>query len=446
MRCAFSFIPFYFSFENGLIYNEIKGTMEGKGGDRMKILNFGSCNIDYVYSVDHIVIPGETEASAMLEQFPGGKGLNQSIAAARAGATVYHAGAIGADGELLRRVLADNGVDTRFLRTSEDRTGHAIIQLSKEGQNSILLYRGANGSMTHAYVDEVLSHFDAGDVLVMQNEINLVPYIMERAAARGMRILFNPAPFSADLATLDYSKVTYLVLNEIEACGLGGAPTPNESLQRIRAAYPTTAVVMTLGGDGCVYADATQSFSHPAYCVPVVDTTAAGDTFIGYFLAALVHGEAPKMAVKKASAASAISVSRKGAATSIPTAKELAKALHTLQPISASATREERLCAEIEAYIDAHLVDATLVGLAAHIGYAESYVGELVRHAMDTSFSALLQQKRCAAAASLLLESDLSVQEIIARVGYRNESFFRDKFKQRYGVSPYHYKKKGGVV
>ncbi len=446
MRFAFSFIPSYFSSQSPLIYNEIKGKMKGKGGDRMKILNFGSCNIDYVYSVDHIVIPGETKASQMLEQFPGGKGLNQSIAAARAGACVYHAGAVGADGDMLRRVLSENGVDTRFLRTSEDRTGHAIIQLSAQGENSILLYRGANGSMTREYVDEVLSHFGAGDVLVLQNEINLVPYIMECAAARGMRILFNPAPFTPDLARFDYSKVTYLVLNEIEACGLGGASTPNESLQRIRAAYPAIAVVMTLGGDGCVYADAAQSFAHPAYRVPVVDTTAAGDTFIGYFLAAIVRGESPKTAVKKASAASALAVSRKGAATSIPKACELAEAMRALVPISVGTTREERLRAEIEAYVDAHLTDATLVGLATHIGYAETYVGELVRRTTGGSFSALLQEKRCAAAATLLLETDLSVQEIISRVGYRNESFFRDKFKQKYGVSPYHYKKKGGVV
>lgn len=412
----------------------------------MKILNFGSCNIDYVYSMEHIVIPGETLPSRSLEIFPGGKGLNQSIAIARAGAKVYHAGALGEDGDMLRHVLLENGVDVRFVRTVNDRSGHAIIQLSDKGENSILLYRGANGTMNKAYVDEVLSHFGAGDVLVLQNELNLVPYIIDRAAARGMRILFNPAPFTPDLADLDYNKVTYLVLNEIEACGLGKEQTPALSLQRIRALYPAIAVVMTLGGEGCVYADAKQSFAHPAYRVPVVDTTAAGDTFIGYFLSGIVRGESAKTAVKKASAASALAVSRKGAATSIPHVSELRAALPQLEPISSTATREGRLRAEIDAYIDAHLTDATLEGLAAQVGYAETYVGELVRRTTGLSFSALLQDKRCAMAASLLLETDLSVAEIIARVGYRNENFFRERFRRKFGTSPYQYKKRGGIV
>ncbi len=412
----------------------------------MKILNFGSCNIDYVYSMEHIVIPGETLPSRSLEIFPGGKGLNQSIAAARAGAKVYHAGALGEDGEMLRRVLTENGVNIRFVRTVNDRSGHAIIQLSDKGENSILLYRGANGTMTEAYVDEVLSHFGTGDLLVLQNEINLVPYIIDRAAARGMRILFNPAPFTPELAQLDYNKITYLVLNEIEACGLGGEQTPAQSLQRIRALYPSITVVMTLGGEGCVYADAKQSFAHPAYRVPVVDTTAAGDTFIGYFLSSIVRGESPKTGVKKASAASALAVSRKGAATSIPHVSELRAALPRLEPINTSTTREERLRVEIDAYIDEHLTDATLDELAARVGYAKTYAGELVRRTTGLSFSALLQEKRCAVAAALLLESDLSVAEIIARVGYRNENFFRERFRRKYGTSPYQYKKKGGII
>ena len=412
----------------------------------MKILNFGSCNVDYVYSMEHIVIPGETLPSHSLEVFPGGKGLNQSIAAARAGAKVYHAGAVGEDGEMLRRVLADNGVDVRFLRSVNDRSGHAIIQLSDAGENSILLYRGANGSMTEAYVDEVLSHFGAGDLLVLQNEINLVPYMIDRAAARGMQILFNPAPFTPDLAGLDYSKITYLVLNEIEACGLGGEQTPAQSLQRIRATYPTLTVIMTLGADGCVYADGKQTFAHPAYRVSVVDTTAAGDTFIGYFLSGIVRGESPKTAVRKASGASALAVSRKGASTSIPFAGELKDALPHMVPLGGAVAREDRLRAQIDAYFEEHIATASLDELAECVGYAKTYVGELVRRTTGLSFSALLQDKRCAMAAMLLLESDLSVAQIIARVGYRNENFFRSRFKQKYGVSPYQYKKKGGAV
>ena len=299
----------------------------------MKILNFGSCNIDYVYSVPHIVLPGETLPSSTLEVFPGGKGLNQSIAAARGGADVYHAGAVGEDGEMLRQVLLENGVNVDFLRTVSGRSGHGIIQLSDEGQNSILLYRGANGAMTKGYIDEVLSHFGEGDLLLLQNELNLVPYMIERASARGMKILFNPAPFTPDLVEIDYDKITYLVLNEIEASGLGGAATPIENLRVLRERYPNTTLIMTLGGDGCMYADATTTFSHPAFSVDVVDTTAAGDTFIGFFVASLVRGESPETGVKNASAASAIAVSRMGAAPSIPRADEVFAALAHLVPI-----------------------------------------------------------------------------------------------------------------
>ncbi len=410
----------------------------------MKILNFGSCNIDYVYTVDHIVLPGETEPSGALELFPGGKGLNQSIALARAGVSVYHAGAIGADGVLLEQTLAQNGVALDFLDKSGERSGHAIIQLSSVGENSILLYPGANATLTQRYVDHVLSHFGTGDVLLLQNETNLVPYIIDRAYEKGMRTLFNPAPFTPSLSELDYHKISWLVLNEIEAMGLGGGQTPEESLQNIRNRYPGTAVVMTLGGDGCVYADSEHTLTHPAFHVEVVDTTAAGDTFIGYFLAAAVQDKNPVVAISRASAAAALAVSKKGAAPSIPYAKEVTAALGYLKAISKTTTRRVQLQSKMDAYLHAHLSDATLSGLACELGYSKVYTGELVRKLSGICFSELLQQMRCHAAAELLLAGELSVEDVIARVGYKNESFFRSLFKKTFGVSPYHYKKSNG--
>ncbi len=409
----------------------------------MKVLNFGSCNIDYVYSVDHIVVPGETQPGKSLELFAGGKGLNQSIALARAGVPVYHAGAVGADGAMLRDTLSQNGVDITFLCEAE-RSGHAIIQLSAKGENSILLYPGANATLSEEYIDEVLSHFGAGDVMLLQNETNLVPYIIDQAAARGLRVLFNPAPFTPDLADLDYRKVHWLVLNEIEAAGLGGKQTPEENMQSIRRKYPTTAVVMTLGGDGSMYADADTAFTHPAFSVEVVDTTAAGDTFIGYFLASTVNGKSPKEAVCAATAAAALAVSKKGAAPSIPYAAQLAAARKHLKAASCVVTRRRQMEDKINAYFTDHLCDANLEELSLALGYSKTYTGELVRRVMQTSFSELIQQRRAAAAAQLLRDTELSVGEIIARVGYRNESFFRTVFKQIYGLSPYQYKKAKG--
>ena len=161
----------------------------------MKVLCFGSLNIDYTYKVDHFVKKGETLSSGSLQVFSGGKGLNQSIALARAGAETYHAGSIGEDGRFLLEQLQDAGVDTRYVTVLETvRTGNAIIQNDKEGDNCILLYGGANQAVTTNQADAVLEHFRKGDFLVLQNEINELAYIMERAHERGMKIVLNPSP------------------------------------------------------------------------------------------------------------------------------------------------------------------------------------------------------------------------------------------------------------
>ena len=145
----------------------------------MKILNFGSCNIDFVYNLDHIVAIGETETSNSMQVFPGGKGLNQSVALAKAGMEVYHAGCIGTDGEMLTDVLESNGVDISNIKKVDEKTGHAVIQVSRNGDNSIFLYPGSNAKITEKFVDEVLDKFQKGDMLLLQNEINKIDYIIE---------------------------------------------------------------------------------------------------------------------------------------------------------------------------------------------------------------------------------------------------------------------------
>ena len=407
----------------------------------MKILNFGSCNIDYVYNVDHIVIPGETLASTGLELFPGGKGLNQSIAVARAGAGVYHAGCVGEDGGMLRGVLLGDGVDVSCLKTVSGQSGHAIIQLSSEGQNSILLYSGANGALTEEFIDEVLSNFEEGDFIILQNEMNDIELVIEKAAKKGMSIVFNPAPFSENLKNIDYNKIAYLILNEIEVRGLGEKETPEENLNQIKKLYPDTNIVLTVGSKGCIYSDSDVTFYHPAFSVDVVDTTAAGDTFIGYFIAEISKGTSVTDAIKIATGASALTVSKKGASTSIPFAYDVAKALKTFKPLNQSSGREGVLRDKINAYLDEHIKDAKLGELAKALGYSEAYTGRLVQRIMGMSFSKVLQDKRCALADKLLSETELSVEEIISRVGYENESFFRAVFKEKYGASPYQYKK-----
>ena len=408
----------------------------------MKILNFGSCNVDYVYSLDHIVTVGETASVDGMEKFPGGKGLNQSIAVARAGGEIWHAGCIGQDGAFLADLLAESGVNTDYLKRVDGPSGQAIIQVDKNGENCIFIYHGSNGMVDRPFVDEVLSHFGEGDILLLQNEISNVPYIIEQASRKGMQIVFNPSPFYEELREMDLNRISYLVLNEVEAKGFSGQEDPQEFLHYMRERYPRLRVMLTLGKGGCMYCEGGEELYHPAFRVEAVDTTAAGDTFTGYFVALLAGGMPYADILRHASAASALAVSRKGAAPSIPTLGEVEAAISFLIPHEGGIqTRAAKQKKEILAYVENTLAEATLGGLAREMGYSLQYTGTLVKRLLGVSFSELLQERRCARAAKLLKKTDLSVQEIIHLVGYKNESFFREIFKERYGTSPLSYRK-----
>ena len=293
----------------------------------MKILNIGSMNLDMVYQLDHIVQPGETEASYGMNVFLGGKGINQSVAAAKAGAEVYHGGMIGEDGQPFLDACAEFGVDARYIRKVEGKSGHAIIQIDKNAQNSILLFGGANQKLTEEYVDSVLADFAAGDILLLQNEVNLLPYIVDKAWEKGMQIALNPSPFNESLNAVDMGKISIFLLNEVEGGQITGLREPDAILAKLLETFPGAKIVLTLGKDGAVYADARQKHFQPIFPVKAVDTTAAGDTFTGYFLACLCEGmEIPEM-LKRSAKASSIAVSRPGAVPSIPWRKEVEEAL-----------------------------------------------------------------------------------------------------------------------
>ena len=256
----------------------------------MKVLNFGSLNLDYVYSVDHMVTPGETLASYGMNVFCGGKGLNQSIALAKAGVEVYHAGLIGEEGEILLKTCQEGGVDSRYIRKTTEKSGHTIIQVDKDGQNCILLYGGANQSITREYVDEVLSHFEKGDILLLQNEINLLDYIINQAYEKGMMIILNPSPYNEKLDSCDFKKISMLLLNEVEGAQVTGEKDEKKILVRLKELYPDMQVVLTLGKDGSVYQYKDQVYRQGIFSVQAVDTTAAGDTFTGYFISSILEG------------------------------------------------------------------------------------------------------------------------------------------------------------
>lgn len=283
----------------------------------MKILNFGSLNMDHVYRIDHFVLPGETLASNDLQHFCGGKGLNQSIALARAGANVYHAGAIGKDGLLLKVQLEKDGVNIQNLKICENTgTGHAIIQVDKTGQNCILLYGGANQSITKEQIDNTLNQFEKGDILLLQNEINHIQYIMEQAHKIGLRIFFNPSPCDEKIKKLPLQFVDTFLLNEVESEQIA----QGKSLINV---FPHAKIVLTLSSKGAKYIDIHQEIFQPATKVKAVDTTGAGDTFTGYYIAAISQEKSIQEALKQASIAAAISVTRNGAVPSIPYLKDV---------------------------------------------------------------------------------------------------------------------------
>ncbi|MBQ4506764.1 MAG: ribokinase [Firmicutes bacterium] len=294
----------------------------------MKILFYGSMNIDHTYEVDHIVAPGETEASSAFRKSAGGKGANQAAAFAKAaqglGFDIFFAGKDGEDGAFIEDILKSYGIDTSFVARGE-ATGHAFIQLDKNGQNSIIISGGGNTSITEAEIDGVLEHFGPGDILCMNNEINLLGYLMDRAFEKGMKIVFNPSPITPALAQLPLDKCHLLVVNEIEGKTLSGAESDayTDILSALAEKYPDCRIVLTAGSEGAYYAFREAKACCPAKDTKAVDTTCAGDTFLGYFLASDLLGMDPESCLEIAAAAAAVTVSRHGAMESVPFRSEL---------------------------------------------------------------------------------------------------------------------------
>ena len=288
-----------------------------------KILNYGSLNIDYVYDVKHFVVAGETISSENLSINCGGKGLNQSIAASKAGADVYHAGKIGNNGIMLRQILEENCVNTDYISECDTPNGHAIIQLDPTGQNCILLYSGSNHCITEKEIDNCISHFDKDDYIILQNEINNISYIMEQSYKHGMKIVFNPSPITDQLKEYPLHLVSLFILNEIEGKELSSENTPELILSALHQKYPNADILLTLGYKGAIFYNGSLKISHGIYRTEVIDTTAAGDTLTGYFVAGIANGKNIETALTDASIASAIAISRPGAAPSIPTAAEV---------------------------------------------------------------------------------------------------------------------------
>jgi ribokinase len=290
-----------------------------EAGAPPRIAVVGSCNFDSVVYADRLPAAGETVQGQRLLQVPGGKGANQAIAAARAGGAVTMIGAVGADasGGLVRANLQEAGVDVGGLRTTSRPTGTAHIMVDSSGSNAIVIIAGANAEMTDltGADREVIAR---SDVLLLQLELPMSAVIAAAAAAHqaGTLVILTPAPVRPLPAGL-LDHVDLLVPNEPETRQLTGLTTVPAALAALLARVPEVAI--TLGADGCSYGQrAGYRIGVRAPAVPVVDTTAAGDTFAGALAVSLAEGNAPPDALTWATSAAALSVQLSGASPSMP--------------------------------------------------------------------------------------------------------------------------------
>jgi ribokinase len=289
----------------------------------MAIINFGSINIDHVYHVPHFVQPGETLDSTNYQVVLGGKGANQSIALAKAGADVMHVGYINDNDVRFKQHMIKLGINGRFLQCTEQPSGHAIIQVTPSGENAIFLFGGANRLISDKDITRALDAAEPGDWVLMQNETTGTLSVLQQARAKGLPVAFNPAPITADIHDLDFGLINLLIVNEIEAAELAGSSHYDDIVMFIENNFAHGAVILTLGKKGVEWFTKDEHIEIPAFTVDAVDTTAAGDTFIGYFLAHYQAHQRPAEALRHACAASAIAVTRIGAAPSIPELSEV---------------------------------------------------------------------------------------------------------------------------
>lgn len=292
----------------------------------MKTLVYGALNIDLIFSVDKIVKPGETISGLSLTKSAGGKGANQAAALAKAGMETWMAGKIGEDGRFLLKILESYGVHTEKVIQYEGPSGQALIQVDREGQNSIILFAGGNGLVGPDEIEQCLSYFEKGDWVLLQNEIANTDLIMKTAKKREMRIALNPSPWNegADLLPLELADVFFI--NEIEGAGLAKLE-PDASaesiIDKLCSRFPETEIILTVGRDGAYYGHGKSRARAEAVPVSAVDTTGAGDCFSGYFLAGREKGLSVRESLDIACKAAAIAVSRKGAMESIPFKDEI---------------------------------------------------------------------------------------------------------------------------
>ncbi len=291
--------------------------------DSPLILNYGSINVDHTYRVPHFVQPGETLASIGLVTGLGGKGANQSVALAKAGVAVNHIGRLSTTDQWAVDLMVSHGVDMSLTDTVEEPSGHAIIQVDEHGENAIVLHGGANQCFTRSSLQKILQQHAHADMLLMQNECNLISEVFEIANSMNLKLAFNPAPMTNDIKQLPLGQLDTLIVNQGEAQALTDKTSLDDIVSELIHSLPNTRVVLTLGEGGATLIHNNKVVHANSPKVKVIDTTCAGDTFVGFFLAGLVHKLSDADALERACRAAALAVTRTGAIASIPDLADL---------------------------------------------------------------------------------------------------------------------------
>lgn len=282
----------------------------------MTIYNLGSINIDHIYTLPHLVRAGETLAATDMQSALGGKGANQSIAIARAGGQVCHGGMINQGDVSWLKEMIDAGVETSFIIHSDLPTGHAIVAVDgKTAENQIILSPSCNANIPDDLVTTLLGNATSDDWALAQNETNKTAYFLKAAKAKGMKICYSAAPFIADITADLLPLVDLLIVNEGEYQDLKSHIGHGD--------FGLDHLIITKGGDGAFYQGVEGEFEIAAHQVDAVDTTGAGDTYLGYVLAGLDQSMGVKAAMEMASTAAAIQVTRFGASAAIPKKSEV---------------------------------------------------------------------------------------------------------------------------
>lgn len=284
----------------------------------MTIFNLGSINLDYFYRLPHLISAGETLAANDFNIALGGKGANQSVALAKAGGDVFHIGAFGKKDELYLQELRNAGVNLEFVALLDMPSGHAIVMVDeKTGENQIILSPSANYNIEQVQIRKALQKANRSDWALAQNETCLVNPFLSLAKEQGLRICYSAAPFVAEQTAGLIPLTDLLIVNEGEAEAL------SQFIEKDITKLGLPHLIITLGQKGARYIGEQGSFLVSPFNVTAIDTTGAGDTFLGYVLADLSDGQTMQQAMSHASAAAALQITRQGALPAIPSRSEV---------------------------------------------------------------------------------------------------------------------------